>query len=661
MSDAVERWLGEKFLNNSPLIGFIKELYPDAVTEAAMKSRVENVDAKAKAFYLIALSRLALKNTNLRNRLPGPAFVSLDASDFNGNTQRVQEIAANNGARGWPSPPTLFADKDLLKSAIAEGVARMTPKQTMPKSALGYAARLGATYGIDPTKKEETIYRFALFHRPLALSKTPQNKAAINELLFLLQDVKDFPATVRNELLDAFRQVGGEFIDNEPRLIDVKSTANQSDVSDAVASRGTERTLPDRSPRSFSKEQSSQSQTTHSPPVAEHVERGDAQQIEANLRDCNKTLIDTRAQLDAQRRAIGEANVRRLEAENSVAKQSEAHRVAVLSLNKLDAERADALARLATLTHKIDRILQLKEKCSTLGKSLADELGESMAASIETIATKHATAKVALAEQLSALNAQIETLEKHVSETYDEHCRCQAALERCKEEAVTNEQREQSLERDVSEQQALVADLQRKLAVADREKARCADSVQVLSLRNAQLAEKVAQKASETEASQTTIEALEQEVRELLATRDDLESREQRCRSNVRLQDEKCAAKLAQQDAELRNKLLLDCENERVQWRRQLEQCRAKNASAEANAVDLQEFIDAQAAELRTLEALRRENASLAQKVDALESENKQLARQLNEARQDVVAAAGAGKQLLLQVEQLKQQLAALR
>jgi predicted RNase H-like nuclease (RuvC/YqgF family) len=92
-----------------------------------------------------------------------------------------------------------------------------------------------------------------------------------------------------------------------------------------------------------------------------------------------------------------------------------------------------------------------------------------------------------------------------------------------------------------------------------------------------------------------------------------------------------------------------------------LEQCRSKNASAEANAVDLQEFIDAQAAELRTLEALRRENASLAQKVDTLESENKQLARQLNEARQDVVAAAGAGKQLLLQVEQLKQQLAALQ
>lgn len=223
MTTAVDDWLVKKFPKDTKktLINYIESLYPNAKTAAEIKEIVDQSDAQLKALYLIGLSRKTIQNTNLRNANPGPLFSTLNADDFNGTTQRVQTVAANNSITVFPYPKTLYANEpDNLKDAVNSVVALLGKPE--PGSLEKYAGRIGATYGLDTSKIEENVYRFAFLQQPLELVSSKQNKKAVNELLFLIKGVKDFPKPVHNYIVDAFRKTGGAFdIKNQPIVVDL--------------------------------------------------------------------------------------------------------------------------------------------------------------------------------------------------------------------------------------------------------------------------------------------------------------------------------------------------------------------------------------------------------------------------------------------------------
>lgn len=225
MSIEVDQWLLAKFPKDADnvLSNYIKTLYPSAKTVADIEAVVTNADTKLKALYLIALSRLTVERTDLRNKLPGPAFMSLTGADFEGKSEKVEMVAANNiSDGGWPNPKTLFEKTDTIKAAVLAGLEQL-PGKKRPEKVAGYAARLGISYGIKPDNIDENVYRFALLQQPLKLIASKQNSTAINELLFLTQGVKGFPKALREMIVKEFENVGGQFKQGKPVIIDTKS------------------------------------------------------------------------------------------------------------------------------------------------------------------------------------------------------------------------------------------------------------------------------------------------------------------------------------------------------------------------------------------------------------------------------------------------------
>jgi len=222
------------------LSNYLKEIFPDATTPQLMKERIDEVDRRVKAFYLLTAQRAAVQENTTLKRVEGLSKEAFAADSENRNA--LGQVQSAVGSAGWPhtaspsgSGPKFVFDTPLLRKVYNDNVREKVKvlfargKRT-GNSRRQLLARLGNQYGLQrsvdmierppnqiPAENAESmttdehivetnLFRFAMFgpqnSNNLLFEPTARNIEALNVTQTTLFDKEEFPKNISASVSD---------------------------------------------------------------------------------------------------------------------------------------------------------------------------------------------------------------------------------------------------------------------------------------------------------------------------------------------------------------------------------------------------------------------------------------------------------------------------